>query len=165
MKTGKVAKSFGVDPKTVLNWTDNPIYRKFFSEDALGESGQSQRDFNENDVLVLNTIRAERARNTDWQEIVTMLEAGYRTEEFPPTMLLVESAAPIAQYGRVIALVAERDAALKEVERLNVVIKEQKIEKDEVIERLQQEIRKLTREIGKLEGKMESLEERLDDDH
>lgn len=160
MKTGKVAKSFGVDPKTVLNWTDNPLFRLFFTKEALGDAGQSQRDFYESDLMVLNTIRAERARNTEWEDIAKILEGGYREEELPPTALLVETTAPIAQYGRILALTAERDAAFNEIKRL----KEETKHKDVAIEQLQREIQKLNREIGKLEGRLEYLEEKDDDD-
>lgn len=159
MKTGKVAKSFGIDPKTVLNWTDHPLFRKFFTHEALGDADHTQRDFNESDLMVLNTIRSERARNTDWEDIAKILEGGYREDELPPTAMLVETTAPIAQYGRIVALTAERDSALAEVNRL----KEEAKQKDTVLEQLQREIQKLNREIGKLEGKMEYLKERQDE--
>jgi len=155
MKTGKVAKSLGVDQKTITNWTDHVLLRRFFSKDALGESGQTQRDYTEYDLLILNTIRAERTKNTDWAEISEVLESGNLNQSLPPMALLVESTAPIQQYGRIVALSTERDAALKEVER----IKRESESKDTTIEALQQEVRKLTREIGKLEGKMEMMQE------
>jgi DNA-binding transcriptional MerR regulator len=155
MKTGRAAKSLGVDQKTITNWTDHPLLRRFFSKEALGESGQTQRDYTEFDLLILNTIRAERAKNTNWPEIARILESGEFDQNLPPTALLVEGAAPIQQYGKMMALLTERDAALKEVERLN---RENEL-KATTIESLQREIQKLNREIGKLEGKIEMIQE------
>lgn len=159
MKTGKVGKLFGIDQKTVSNWTDHPLLRRFFSKEALGDDGQTQRDYSESDLLVLNTIRAERAKNSSWLEIAAILEAGTLDQNFPPTALLVESAVPLQQYGKMMTLMTERDSALKEVERL----KQENELKTVTIESLQREIQKLNREIGKLEGKIEMLEEQDDD--
>jgi DNA-binding transcriptional MerR regulator len=159
MKTGKVAKSLGVDQKTITNWTDHLLLRRFFSKEALGEAGQTQRDYTEYDLLILNTIRAERAKNSDWAEIAEILESGKFDQQLPPTALLVESSAPIQQYGRIMVLTMERDAALKEAEQL----KRASESKDATIDTLQQEIRKLNREIGRLEGKMEMMQEEEDE--
>ena len=155
MKTGKVAKSFGVDPKTVGNWTDMDVFQKFFTPEALGKTGRSQRDYTESDLLVLNTIRAQRALGSDWVDIGTLLESGFREDEFPPQAMLVETTAPIAQYGRIVALMAERDASLAEIERLNSTVNQQST----TINDLQQEIRQLNREIGRMEGRMEYMQE------
>ena len=157
MKTGKVAKAFGVDPKTISNWTDNPLFRDFFSSAALGEADHSQREFNESDLVVLNTIRAERSRNTDWEEIGKLLTSNFRETELPPSAMLVESMAPIAQYGRIVTLIAERDAAKAEIERVS----QESQRKDEAIEKLQQEVRNLNRQIGRLEGRIDYLEDDL----
>jgi len=155
MKTGKVAKSLGIDQKTVTNWTDHLLLRRFFSKEALGEAGQTQRDYTEYDLLILNTIRVHRAKNTEWDDIAEILESGDFDKNLPAAALLVESSTPIQQYGQIMALTTERDAALKEVERL----RRESESKDSTIESLQQEVRKLTREIGRLEGRMEMMEE------
>lgn len=155
MKTGKIAKSMGVDVKTIANWVVHPALQSFFSSGA-SKTEQAQRDFNESDLLVLNTIRAQRARNTDWLEIARILESGEREVELPPEAMLVETTAPIAQYGRIIALVSERDSAMNEVERLREINKE----KDAAIDKLQSQIQQLNREIGKLEGKIEFLQDK-----
>lgn len=155
MKTGKVAKSLNVDQKTITNWTDHELLRRFFSKEALGEAGQTQRDYTEYDLVILNTIRTERIKNTDWSEIAEILESGKFDQNLPPSALLVDTSAPIQQYGRIVGLITERDSALKEVERLR-----QETElKDRTIDELQQEIRKLNREIGKLEGKIEMMQD------
>ena len=97
MKTGKVAKSLGIDQKTVTNWTDHLLLRRFFSKEALGEAGQTQRDYTEYDLLILNTIRVHRAKNTEWDDIAEILESGDFDKNLPAAALLVESSTPIQQ--------------------------------------------------------------------
>jgi DNA-binding transcriptional MerR regulator len=159
MKTGKVAKVFGVDPKTIINWTDIEAFEKFFSPEARATAGKTQRDYSEADLMVLNTIRLERAQGTDWNDIAARLDSGHREEELPPQAMLVETTAPIAQYGRIITLSAERDVALAEVERL----KDELGERSQTIDKLQDEIKQLNREIGRLEGRIGYMEERYKD--
>jgi DNA-binding transcriptional MerR regulator len=159
MKTGKAAKVFGLDPKTITNWTDNALLSKFFSRDALGEVGASQRDYNEADILVLNTIRLERSRGADWLQIAELLETGVRDKDLPPTAMMVETTMPIAQFGKIATLITERDNLKSEVERLN-----QELEKrDTTIDRQQHRIEELNRQIGRLEGRLEQIKEDLDD--
>ncbi len=155
MKAARVAKILGVDQKTITNWTDHLLLRRFFTVDAISEDKRRNREYSESDVLTLNTIRVERARNTPWEEIATILNNGYLDRNLPASSLLVDSAVPAVQYERFLALSVERDTALKEVERL----KQENESKNAIIDALQQEIRMLNREIGKLEGKIEMLEE------
>ena len=63
MKRGKIAKMLGVDPNTVTDWTNREQFSRFFSPEALGLTDQSQRSFNDSDILVLNTIRSGRNIN------------------------------------------------------------------------------------------------------
>jgi len=158
MKTGKAAKIFGLDPKTITNWTDNALLSKFFSRDALGEVGASQRDYNEADILILNTIRLERSRGSDWLRIAELLESGTRDTDLPPTAMMVETTMPIAQFGKIATLLAERDGLRSEVERLN----EELEKRNTTIERQQQRIEDLNRQIGRLEGRIEQIKEDLD---
>lgn len=160
MKPARVAKILGIDQKTVTNWTDHPALRRFFSLDAVSEDKPRQREYSEADVLVLNTIRNERARNTPWEEIATILANGHLDRNLPASSLLVEAAVPVVQYERFLALTNERDAALKEVERLT---QEGKL-KEAMLEELRKDIRDLNREIGRLEGKLETLTDKSDDD-
>lgn len=160
MKPARVAKMLGIDQKTVTNWTDHPTLRRFFSLDAVSENKPRQREYNESDVLVLNTVRNERNRNTPWEEIATILANGYLDRNLPASSLLVDAAVPVVQYERFLALTNERDAALKEVERLT---QEGKM-KDTLLEELRKDVRDLNRQIGRLEGKLETLIDKEDDD-
>lgn len=157
MKPSRIAKLLGVDQKTITNWTDHKLLQRFFTEDARNNT--RQREYSENDVLLLNTIRAERARNTSWEEIESILENGNLNANLPASSLLVETAVPAVQYERFLALMNERDSALKEVDRL----RSESSAKDDMIQKLLQEIRLLNREIGRLEGQNEVLRDQDDD--
>jgi DNA-binding transcriptional MerR regulator len=148
MRTGKVADMLGVDQKTITNWTDRSEFQRFYSREALGQGRTMTRDYSEQDVVVLNTIRSERQKNTDWETIAKLLDEGMRDTDLPPSALLVESSAPVVQYGKLQALVAERDAAIERAERAEAQNAE-----------LQNEIRRLNREIGKMEAQVDMLKQ------
>ena len=121
MKTGKVADMLGVDQKTILNWTDRPEFQTFFSADALGQGRSMGRDYTEAEVVILNTIRTERQKNTSWNDIVRLLNDGVRDTELPPSALLVDSPAPLVQYGKMQQLQAQVDL----LERQNTDLREE----------------------------------------
>src|SRR5262249_39327111 len=118
MRTGKVADMLGVDQKTILNWTDRPEFEEFFSDDAKGLGRTMGRDYTEVEVVILNTIRTERQKNTTWSDIARLLKTGTRDTELPPTALLVDSPAPLVQYGKMQQVQAQLEAALAEIEHL-----------------------------------------------
>lgn len=109
MKTGKVADMLGVDQKTVLNWTDRPEFQPLFSSEARGLGRSVGRDYNETEVIILNTIRTERQKNTTWEEILRLINDGVRDTDLPPSALLVDSPAPLVQYGKMQQLQAQVD--------------------------------------------------------
>lgn len=173
MKTGKVAKAFGIDRKTVSNWTDMPQFQKFFTEDARGIN-RTQRDYLEPDLLVINTIRAMRNKSMDWDEIEAELENGERERELPTSAMLVETTAPIAQYGRIVELQTALESAEEHIEELHDEIKHLKETVDKVRDEERQKARereqqlvdeliRLNREIARLEVRMEMIQENTKD--
>jgi len=176
MRPANVAQMLGVSAKTITAWTDHPTLSPFFSADT-GSDNSRQREYTEHDVFVLNTIRIERARNTSWEDIAKMLRNGVLDRDLPASSLLVKSTVPVAQYERFIALTNERDAALKEVDRLSQELRQRdeamermRHERDEtldmirrenniLLDSLRNEVRQLNREIGRLEGRLESFQE------
>jgi DNA-binding transcriptional MerR regulator len=118
MKTGKVADMLGVDQKTILNWTDRPEFVEFFSEDARGLGRTMGRDYTEVEIIALNTIRSERQKNTTWSDIARLLSQGDRDMDLPPMALLVDSPAPLVQYGKMQQIQAQFEAALAEIVQL-----------------------------------------------
>jgi len=116
VKTGSVAHKLGIkSPKTVINWTD--MYSDFFSEGARRSNGL-QRDYDHDDLIVLNTIRTERQRDSDWEAIRAALAAGYRDTNLPMEATVIEGENAMAVYGQIRVLEASLATANAELERL-----------------------------------------------
>lgn len=178
MKTGKVAKAFGVDRKTVSNWTDMPQLKKFFTSEAQGIN-RTQRDYLEPDLLVINTIRVMRNQSMDWDEIASALESGERERELPASAMLVETTAPIAQYGRIVELQTSLEAAEEQIEilqeeverlrdelqvRVDSVRDQERQKASDREKQLLEEIIKLNRQMARLEVRLEMLQDQDDDE-
>jgi len=170
MKTGKVAKALGVDPKTIRDWADREEFKPFFSNEALGVD-VTQRDYNDLDLVVLNTIRSARARNSSWEEIVKLLQDGHRDTNLPASALLVADSAPIEQYAKRMQLQAEYEVALKQIQMLQGQLVEKDERRKEVetrhheeITRLQKRIEELSEEVGKWKTYTEIYKEQLKND-
>jgi DNA-binding transcriptional MerR regulator len=150
MKTGTVAKRFDVDQKTIKIWTD--MFPDYFSDGALGE-GRTQRDYEMEDLIIINTIRVERAKNMPFEQIGAKLAAGDLNTDLPPEFASIDGDSAIAVYSQIKGFQIQIDNLSQEVERLR---KEGK-EKDDKIERL-------NREIGKWQAMYEMLKEQEDED-
>ena len=178
MKTGKVAKAFGIDRKTVSNWTDMLQFEKFFTAEAKGLN-RTQRDYLESDLLVINTIRAMRNENKDWHEIAAFLETGARERELPASAMLVETTAPIAQYGRMVELQTALEAAEEQIDMLQEEVEHMRKQLQERVDEVREQERQkasdrekqlleqiiaLNRQMAKLEVRMEMMHEDDSDD-
>lgn len=157
MKTGDVARALDVTRKTVANWTTIPDLRPFFSEGAMrgADEGQtSQRDFNEADLYVLNTIRVHKTRTNTWSDVARLLKEGKREMELPATALLMESISPVEQMQML--MVARKDLEIMRArnEDLEAQLEKSEAEKGD----LREEIRKLDRQIAVLEYRLEQAE-------
>lgn len=166
MKTGKVADMLGVDQKTILNWSDRPELQKFFSPDALGQGRSIGRDYAEQEIIVLNTIRTERRKNTAWRDIARLLEEGVRDTELPPSALLVDSPAPLVQYGKMQQLQARVESLEAQVEQLQEEKRFLQQQKDTEVERILRESSQregeLREQIGELKAMLRMYRERDD---
>jgi DNA-binding transcriptional MerR regulator len=164
MKTGKAAKMLDVDPKTITNWTDVEEFGDYFSMSALGKDGKTQRDYLDSDILVLNTIRAERNRGANWSDIAALLETGYRNAELPPSALMIDTGtAPVAQYAKLAVALAERDAAVQRAEDLERRLEESETRNRELQDRLLEEVGELRQKIGRLEAVIDFMEKQKDE--
>jgi DNA-binding transcriptional MerR regulator len=158
MKTGSVAKLFGIDPKTVTGWVDE--FPEFFSESAKGD-GMTQRSYLPEDLIVLNTIKAERAVRTEVETIRAKLTSGHRDTTLPPEQTLNRESS-LAIYGQLRALEAQLEDERRE--------KEQHLKKiDELeaaVDRLNRESRdregELREQIGELKATIRMLRERME---
>lgn len=116
MSTGEVARGMKVDKKTIGNWLKDTRLQPFFSAGALRRDGAVTAVFNDDDLLVLNTIRALTAGKPnnakDWAMVARRLGEGYRDPVFPPEAAFIESGivahSVMVQAG---AAIARRDAA------------------------------------------------------
>lgn len=121
MKTGKVAKIFGVDPNTITDWTNR--YGEFFSFDAQGRD-RTQRDYHPEDLIVINTIKNLRSRNTDWENIAARLAAGDREATLPPEAMSIQGDTAITIYAQLKSLEVQLTNANHEIERLRQELSE-----------------------------------------
>jgi chromosome segregation ATPase len=141
MKTGSIAHKLGIkSPKTVISWTE--MFSEFFSEGAKGENGL-QRDYNHNDLAIINTIRVERQRDTEWEEIRKKLDSGYLESSLPLEATVIEGDNALAVYGQIKSLESALTVANSEIERLRTESKEEieriRAESKEEIERIHNE--------------------------
>ncbi len=121
MKTGKVAKLFGVDPNTVMDWTGR--YSEFFTPEAKGEV-HSQREYQPEDLIVLNTIRTARKQNAPWEKIRADLDAGERETTLPIEAATLEGDSALTLYSELRTTQLELRNAKEENERLRAALSE-----------------------------------------
>lgn len=145
MKTGKVAKALGIDRKTVSNWTDMDLFEPFFTPEARGID-RTQREYFESDVLVINTIRTLRNQGKDWDEIAAYLGRGEREQELPASAMLVETTAPIAQYGRIVELQTALEGAEEQIDYLREELRTLQSEAQKRLDEVRNQERQVARE-------------------
>ena len=143
--SGKVSKMLGVDIKTVKAWTNE--FADMFGADAKGDD-RTRREYSDDDLILLNTIRTERVKRTPAEGIRELLKSGYRNTQMPPQFYTVEAKTAMVQYAEVQSLRVQLGDASKEIERLRQEQREDR-----------KRIEELNREIGKLQAKIEILEE------
>lgn len=178
MKTGEAAKILGVDRTTIINWIEHRGLEHFFSNSAAGRDGGTQRTLTESDLVVLNTIRALRSVNSDWREIARLLESGQRETEVPQNAASTDTrTVPVQQAeqsARAMATLAERDAALAQVNDLRAEVHELQAQlaremaeksamKEELLREMAEVRESLLRELGDLQRNAGSAE-RLEND-
>ena len=162
MKTGEVAKMMGLNPKTITNWTDQEDLMFYFSDEARRDDGSgSQREYIEDDIFVINTIRVHKTRQNTWRDVAKILATGHRETDLPITATLTKTISPADQVAAMMLIKAERDTALAqlqdsmfEIDRLRKEIKEQRDESNK-------EIIELNRQIARLELRLEMISDEL----
>lgn len=141
MKTGQVAQALDIDPKTVLNWVDHPVLSKFFSASAHQQEGQLQREFTQDDLLVLNTIRNLRAtmsaNKPDWFVIAAQLDAGRRDNVLPLAAMTANTGVTdMERFEQAIITKARLDSAMNQIDFLNRQIERLEQDIDKHLERI-----------------------------
>lgn len=147
MKTGDLAKLFGVSNTTIQDWTKR--YEEF-----LSKKQGIQRAYDEDDAKVLATVAKLISDGYSHKIIHEKIEAGERVEHPGVANYGVDHrlvpAATVEQIIDSTELKVELETIRNEYHRLLDVLKE----KDDVIQEQAQELRKLEREIGRLEGEL-----------
>jgi DNA-binding transcriptional MerR regulator len=162
MKTGEVAKMMGLNPKTITNWTDQEDIAPFFSDTARrADETSSQREYSDDDILIINTVRVHKKRQNTWRDVAKILATGHREVELPISATLTKTISPADQVAALMLIKAERDTTLAqlqdaifEIERLRRELKDER-------EKMRKENSELNREIGRLEARVEALERQL----
>jgi DNA-binding transcriptional MerR regulator len=164
MRSGEVGKLLGIDRSTVKNWTDRPELTKYFTESAR-RGVELQREYDQADILVINTIRTERQRGAKWSDIAALLETGYRDADLPLSASTVEMT-PAETFAKSLQLQIERDRAMELVAQYKDMLetKERELEaahqaKAAETERLMREIGDLREQIGGLKMQIKILTE------
>lgn len=160
-KSGEIASSLGLTSKTVLKWTE--MFEDFFSDSARGV-GKLQRSYTDQDRLVLNTIRVERARNADWEHIRARLTSGDLEQQLPPQAATVTGENAIAVYTQLRMLESQLEIERRESERSRREFGEREERYREDIQSKDKRIEELSREVGKWQALYEILREQVDDE-
>jgi DNA-binding transcriptional MerR regulator len=150
VKTSRAAKLFKVDFKTIVSWTNT--FSKFFSE---GANNPKQRNYDPDDLILLNTIQTLRAKGDALPDIHIQLEGGYRNAALPPTEVAMGAEQTMTVYAQLKQYQAE-------VEHLTKALEEEKAEKKAGFQERDERIISLNREIAVLQYRLEQLE--TDDD-
>lgn len=156
MKTGDLAKQFGVDPRTIRNWVS-----KFSDFLSAGATDGMQSSFNADDYAVLATVKELSTKRMTYDAIHEQLATGYRIEvseletlsdpRMVPAMA-VEHMIDASQIRLALEQVkSDRDKLTEILNMSNTKIDAMQ----EKIDEMQAEIVRLNREIGKLEGELE----------
>jgi DNA-binding transcriptional MerR regulator len=129
MNITQTSKALGVSQATLKLWVERPELSPCFSPGAHREG--NGRDFNDDDIAVVNTVRALREgtgnNNVDWQRIGDELARGYRDTNFPAEAATVETGLTVlAQHERVATIISERDSAQARVRELEAALKDER---------------------------------------
>jgi hypothetical protein len=157
MKTGRVAKLFARDPKTIIKWTDT--FEEFFTPEAKGDGG-NQRVYGLDDLVALNTIRILIGNRENETEIFSKLKSGYRESSLPPEFSALEGDKAIAVYAEMSQMKAEITSLREQLANGATMLDK----KDSEIAGLNKEIALLNREIGKWQAMYEMLKAQNEDD-
>ena len=135
MKMSKVAKMIGVDRRTVYNWVTHESLTHLFSE---GARNKGDRELNERDIFVVNTVNHLRQNvTTDWEEIAEKIEDGYQITDLSISATDVDTGkTPLQQFTRTLSIAQERDAALEQLEEARKELQTIETRYEEKIDRL-----------------------------
>lgn len=162
MKTGDLARLFGVSDKTIRDWIE--VFADFFSEDAQGLRSK-QRNYSEADILTLATIAKYSVEGLSRAHIKEKLLSGDRVEHPGVANFGVDTRmVPAAAVEQIIdstevrieleQMRAERDKLLSLLEHERHESREREERLRIEIKNLQEQMILLQRELGRAEGEL-----------
>lgn len=164
MKLAQAARMLGINDRTLKLWIERPELAPHFSRPARLPT--AQRELNEDDLIVANTIRSMRAGvsnlEVDWQHMGERLAGGYRDHELPASAVTVDNRMTVlAQHERTVILATERDMAVKRAKELEAQLREQAAQISELHGRLADDRERLLRELADAEARAAAYEAEL----
>jgi len=157
MKSGELAGRLYVSPSLIRHWSGE--FAEFLSDAGSGIKPGATREFNQQDQLVMASIRALRDEGYGYDEIREKLRDGWRLEELPaePEQGLASSAnspAPIRpeQYRLVLQRLVDKDERIAELEDQ---LRQERNDREALYERIIKE----TEARARLEGEIRILRE------
>lgn len=155
---GEVVVALGISSSTVRNWTELEVIQNHLSNQATrtGDFAHSkQREYTENDLYILNTLRTQKTRLNSWEDVAEMIEDGYLDRELPASSALVLPETKVETFQLLAIARTEIENLQKQVEKLDEDLQKEREERRNDVERITQQkvddMAQLYRTIGKLE--------------
>lgn len=152
---GDVVVALGVSATTVRNWTEETIFEPYLSHQATrtGEFEHSkQREYTEEDLYVLNTIRTQKTRVNSWEDVASKLEDGFRDRNLPEGAALVLPETRAEAFQLVSVARQQIEALQNRVDELEADLKKERQARLEDAKAVGPEKEALLKTIGKLEA-------------
>lgn len=155
---GDIVVALGVSSSTVRNWTELEEIQEYLSNQATRSgdfSHAKQREYTENDLYILNTIRTQKTRLNSWDDVASMIEDGYLDRELPPSSALVLPETKVESFQLLAIARTEIGNLQKQVDKLEEELNDEREARRQDVERLTQQkvddVAQLHRSIGRLE--------------
>jgi len=167
---GDLVVALGVSSTTVRNWTEQKEFQPYFSSRAKRTDefeSAKQREYTQEDLYVLNTIRTRKTHRNSWDDVASMLEDGYRDRDLPEAAALVLPETKAESFHLISVARAQIESLQKRVEELEGELEDKstQLQKEREnrmrdIERLsvqvvKEDMKDLFRTIGRLEFMLE----------
>ena len=167
---GDVVVALGVSSTTVRNWTEQEEFKPYFSSRAKRVeefANAKQREYLQEDLYVLNTIRTQKHHRNSWADVALMLEDGFRDRDLPESSMLVLPETKAESFHLISVARTQIDSLQKRVEELeeqlksaNGVLEREREARLRDIERLsvkvvKEDMKDLFKSIGRLEHMLE----------
>lgn len=167
---GDLVVALGVSSTTIRNWTEQTEFEQYLSSRAkrVNEfANAKQREYTQEDLYVLNTIRTQKTHRNTWEDVASMLEDGYRNRDLPEASALVLPETKAESFHLISVARAQIQSLQQRVEELEDELEDSRIQLEKErearmhdIERLsvqvvKEDMKDLFKTIGRLEHMLE----------